>query len=121
MERTEDRLTLSPYNTRSMPHNCSLCSHRNPYSSISPYKCRSTYARQWPQHGTTAECPVQAIPGDNGNREYRSQPQPAEMYSFDKDDECDRELLREDPYAEYLDFPEEYRMKDEAQMEMICC
>lgn len=43
------------------------------------------------------------------------------MYSFDKDDECDKELLREDPYAEYLDFPEEYRMKDEAQMETVCC
>lgn len=64
---------------------------------------------------------VQAAPGNSGNREYRSQPQPAEMYSFDKDDECDRELLREDPYAEYLDFPEEYRMKDEAQMETVCC
>ena len=43
------------------------------------------------------------------------------MYNFDKDYEDDRELLRKDPYAEYLDFPEEYRMKDEAQMEMICC
>ena len=43
------------------------------------------------------------------------------QYGIDKDDEHDRELLREDPYAEYLDFPEEYRMKDEAQMEMICC
>lgn len=81
------------------------------------------YGRQWPQPvpAQPQNVPVQAVPGDNGNREYRSQPQPAEMYSFDKDDECDRELLREDPYAEYLDFPEEYRMKDEAQMEMICC
>ena len=33
---------------------------------------------------------------------------------FDKDDEDDRELLKEDPYAEYIDFPEENRMKDEA-------
>ena len=35
--------------------------------------------------------------------------------------ENDRELLREDPYAEYPDFPAEYRMKDEAQVEMIYC
>ena len=44
-----------------------------------------------------------------------------EAYSFDKDDESDRELLRHDPYAEYIDFPEEYRVKDEAQMELVCC
>ena len=81
------------------------------------------YGGQWqqPVPAQPQNVPVQAAPGDNGNREYRSQPQPAEMYSFDKDDECDRELLREDPYAEYLDFPEEYRMKDEAQMETVCC
>ena len=41
--------------------------------------------------------------------------------NFDKDDEDDRELLREDPYAEYIDFPEENRMKDEAQLELVCC
>jgi len=40
---------------------------------------------------------------------------------FDKDDEDDRELLKEDPYAEYIDFPEENRMKDEAQLELVCC
>ena len=81
------------------------------------------YGGQWqqPVPAQPQHVPVQAAPGNNGNREYRSQPQPAEMYSFDKDDECDRELLREDPYAEYLDFPEEYRMKDEAQMETVCC
>lgn len=81
------------------------------------------YGGQWqqPVPAQPQNVPVQAAPRNNGNREYRSQPQPAEMYSFDKNDECDRELLREDPYAEYLDFPEEYRMKDEAQMEMICC
>ena len=27
----------------------------------------------------------------------------------------------EDPYAEYIDFPEENRMKDEAQLELVCC
>ena len=80
------------------------------------------YGGQWPQPvpAQPQNVSVQAAPGNSGNREYRSQPQPAEMYSFDKDDECDRELLREDPYAEYLDFPEEYRMKDEAQMETVC-
>ncbi len=40
---------------------------------------------------------------------------------FDKDDEDDRALLKEDPYAEYIDFPEENRMKDEAQLELVCC
>ena len=48
---------------------------------------------------------------------------PAEQRTgdFDKDDEDDRELLKEDPYAEYIDFPEENRMKDEAQLELVCC
>lgn len=55
-------------------------------------------------------------------REYQTPPQDTpEAYSFDKDDESDRELLRNDPYAEYIDFPEEYRMRDEAQMELVCC
>ncbi len=78
---------------------------------------------QWqqPVPARPQNVPVQTAPGNNGNREYKPQPQEAEMYSFDKDDECDRERLREDPYAEYLDFPEEYRMKDEAQMELVCC
>jgi len=55
-------------------------------------------------------------------REYHTPPQDTpETYSFDKDDESDREILRNDPYAEYIDFPEEYRVKDEAQMELVCC
>ena len=55
-------------------------------------------------------------------REYHPPPQDTpEAYSFDKDDESDRELLRNDPYAEYIDFPEEYRVRDEAQMELVCC
>lgn len=55
-------------------------------------------------------------------REYQTPPQNTpEAYSFDKDDESDRELLRNDPYAEYIDFPEEYRVRDEAQMELVCC
>lgn len=81
------------------------------------------YGGQWqqPVPAQPQNVPVQPTPGSNGSREYRSQPQGTEMYSFDKDDECDRERLREDPYAEYLDFPEEYRMKNEAQMELVCC
>ena len=59
---------------------------------------------------------------ENTGREYQSPPQPAtEAITFDKDDESDRELLREDPYAEYIDFPQECRMKDETQVELICC
>lgn len=55
-------------------------------------------------------------------REHHTPPQDTpEAYSFDKDDENDRELLRDDPYAEYIDFPEECRVKDEAQLELICC
>lgn len=55
-------------------------------------------------------------------REYHTPPQDTpEAYSFDKDDESDRELLRNDPYAEYIDFPKEYRVRDEAQMELVCC
>ena len=58
---------------------------------------------------------------ENTGREYQSSPQPAtEALTFDKDDESDRELLREDPYAEYIDFPQECRMKDETQAELIC-
>lgn len=64
---------------------------------------------------------MQIASGNNGGREYHSQPQNAGPGCFDKDDESDREYLKEDPYAEYLDFPPECRMKDEAQMELVCC
>lgn len=64
---------------------------------------------------------MQMPSGNNAGREYHSQPQSATPLSFDKDDESDREFLREDPYAEYPDFPLECRMKDEAQMELVCC
>lgn len=68
------------------------------------------------------QAPAMQIPsGNNGGREYHSQPQNAEPGCFDKDDESDREYLKEDPYAEYLDFPMECRMKDEAQIELVCC
>lgn len=80
--------------------------------------------QQWQQSQFIPQQPqtitMQAASGNTG-REYHSQPQPTETLSFDKDDESDRALLREDPYAEYLDFPKEYRMKDEAQMELVCC
>ncbi len=64
---------------------------------------------------------MQMASGNNAGREYHSQPQSSDPLSFDKDDESDREFLREDPYAEYPDFPLECRMKDEAQMELVCC
>lgn len=67
------------------------------------------------------QTPVMQTVQENTRREYRSQPSQTESFSFDKDDENDREILKEDPYAEYLDFPQEYRMKDEAQIELVCC
>ena len=80
--------------------------------------------QQWQQPQAMPQQPqaavMQAVMGSIG-REYHSQPQPVDALCFDKDDESDRERLREDPYSEYLDFPEEYRMKDEAQMELVCC
>lgn len=80
--------------------------------------------QQWQQTQPMPQQPqapaIQVASGNTG-REYQSQPQPAETLCFDKDDESDRALLREDPYVEYLDFPKEYRMKDEAQIELICC
>lgn len=39
-------------------------------------------------------------------------------YGADKDEEYDMDAFREDPYAEYVDFPQECRMRDEAQVEM---
>lgn len=77
--------------------------------------------QQWQQpQQMQQQTPVMQAMGNNG-KEYQSQPQPTETVSFDKDNESDRELLREDPYAEYLDFPEECRIKDEAQMELVYC
>ena len=39
-------------------------------------------------------------------------------YGTDTDDGFDMDAFREDPYAEYVDFPQECRMRDEAQVEM---
>ena len=85
---------------------------------------QSQQMQQWQQPQPMPQQPqaptIQVASGNTG-REYQSQPQPAETLCFDKDDESDRALLREDPYVEYLDFPKEYRMKDEAQIELIYC
>lgn len=80
--------------------------------------------QQWQQPQPMPQQPqpiIMPVSSGNTGREYHSQPQAAETLTFDKDDESDRALLREDPYAEYLDFPKEYRMKDEAQIELVCC
>lgn len=88
------------------------------------------YVQQWQSNDGQWQQPipqqpqvnsVQLVSGVNGNREYHSQPQSTESFNFDKDDESDRERLKEDPYAEYPDFPEECRLKDETQIELICC
>ncbi|GAE84952.1 PRTRC system protein E [Bacteroides reticulotermitis] len=71
-----------------------------------------------PQQPHTPAMP--AAPGSTA-REYHSQPQSPDPLCFDKDDESDRERLREDPYSEYIDFPEEYRRKDEAQTKPAYC
>ena len=74
---------------------------------------------QQPSNGHIQNGTVQV---QNGNgREYQSVPAANETFCFDPEDENDRELLKEDPYAEYPDFPAEYRMKDEAQIEMVYC
>lgn len=79
--------------------------------------------KQWiqPAPPQPRYAPVQEAARTYEEREYRQQPQEAAMYNFDKDCEDDRELLREDPYAEYPDFPKECRMTDMAQMDMVYC
>lgn len=76
------------------------------------------------QQGTTHYPPQPTASNmqTNGNgREYQAAPAGNETFCFDPEDENDRELLKEDPYAEYPDFPAEYRMRDEAQVEMVYC
>lgn len=73
--------------------------------------------------------PVQVPQPQLADNHWMQQPAPSQyatvqeaaMYNFDKDYEDDRELLREDPYAEYPDFPKECRMTDMAQMDMVYC
>lgn len=79
--------------------------------------------KQWMQPAPPQPryAPVQEAARTYEEREYLRQPQEAAMYNFDKDCEDDREMLREDPYAEYPDFPKECRMTDMAQMDMVYC
>ena len=79
--------------------------------------------KQWmqPTPPQPRYAPVQEAARTYEEREYLRQPQEAAMYNFDKDCEDDREMLREDPYAEYPDFPKECRMTDMAQMDMVYC
>ncbi len=77
--------------------------------------------KQWMQPASSQYAPAQETARTHEEREYLRQPQEAAMYNFDKDCEDDRELLREDPYAEYPDFPKECRMTDMAQMDMVYC
>ena len=85
------------------------------------------YSGTYPYVQAQPSAPVQTSPNPPAagrTPDFQPHPQePAAPYSFDKEDEEDRELLREDPYAEYPDFPEENRMKDEAQqeLELVCC
>lgn len=74
------------------------------------------------QPGPVQQQPLPVQNASNGGREYHTPPQDTlEAYSFDKDDESDRALLKEDPYAEYIDCPKECRVKDEAQQELVYC
>ena len=79
--------------------------------------------KQWMQPAPPQPryAPIQEAARTYEEREYLRQPQEAAMYNFDKDCEDDREMLREDPYAEYPDFPKECRMTDMAQMDMVYC
>ena len=109
LNRRTDRCGCSHRNSRysrntGSPHNMP---HHNPHIR---HRCRA--------HSPTFHRSYR----EGSHRRRHSTPQDTpEAYSFDKDDESDRELLRNDPYAEYIDFPEEYRVRDEAQMELVCC
>ena len=92
-----------------------------PYPQQTAYH-HETYPPRQPQQPTNGHIPNVAAQVQNGNgREYQTAPTVDDTFCFDPEDENDRELLREDPYAEYPDFPAEYRMKDEAQVEMVYC
>lgn len=87
------------------------------------------------QHGVSRQPGMTGQPRTNGlqpvtpetgfageNYPYPNGQQSFDSFGFDPEEEDDRELVREDPYAEYLDFPEEYRMRDQAQQaEMVYC
>ena len=78
-------------------------------------------ATQPVQTGTMQQRPVQPAPQQPA---YATAQQDAAQYGnpqgygADKDEEYDMDAFREDPYAEYVDFPQECRMRDEAHVEM---
>lgn len=94
-----------------------------PYPQQPAYQPEAApYPQQQVRQPTNGHIPNGTAQVQNGNgREYQTAPATHETFCFDPEDENDRELLREDPYAEYPDFPAEYRMKDEAQVEMVYC
>ena len=94
-----------------------------PYPQQPAYQPETApYPQQQVRQPTNDHIPNGTAQVQNGNgREYQTAPATHETFCFDPEDENDRELLREDPYAEYPDFPAEYRMKDEAQVEMVYC
>lgn len=94
-----------------------------PYPQQPAYQPETApYPQQQVRQPTNDHIPNGTAQVQNGNgREYQTAPAAHDTFCFDPEDENDRELLREDPYAEYPDFPAEYRMKDEAQVEMVYC
>ena len=94
-----------------------------PYPQQQAYQPETApYPQQQVRQPTNGHIPNGTVQVQNGNgREYQTAPATHETFCFDPEDENDRELLKEDPYAEYPDFPAEYRMKDEAQVEMVYC
>ena len=90
--------------------------------TMNPEPVMQPAPQQQVRQPTNGHIPNGTAQVQNGNgREYQTAPAAHDTFCFDPEDENDRELLKEDPYAEYLDFPAEYRMKDEAQVEMIYC
>lgn len=79
--------------------------------------------QQWvqPEPPQPQYVPVQETARTNGGTGHSPQSQGSEMYNFDKEFEEDRELLKENPYAEYPDFPKECLMTDMSQMEPAYC
>lgn len=78
-------------------------------------------ATQPVQAGTMQQSPLQPAPqqqvyapAQQGAGQYGN----PHGYGTDTDDGFDMDAFREDPYAEYVDFPQECRMRDEAQVEM---
>ncbi len=112
---------------------------RNPFHSRNRCTARTAYRQPAPQPVPQQAAPqpqeiqfhqpVQVPQPQLADNRWMQQPAPSQyatvqeaaMYNFDKDCEDDREMLREDPYAEYPDFPKECRMTDMAQMDMVYC